>query len=314
MSSYGTSLNLLFFYITWTTLVLSHSPLKVEVVGTVAVRLLFYLIPSLVFFLFDVLVPSAAVVLKARGADGLPAGKKKKSGKREAKVAAWAVFNLLLGVLVQASVEFCLTKGFGMKSALKVSTRLPLPWGILKDLLRGLLGREVLEYIVHRYALHSPAFFVAKYHDTWYHSLHTPFPLTAHYDHPIAYLLLRFFPTFIPAAVCRFHLLTYILYLSIISLEETFAYSGYKAMPTSFFIGGIAKRAEAHLSNNGSGNYSPWGIMDWVFGSTIGESIVDDALEDMDDLDVDELAEKLMERSRKKGRSLKRRARSRMDS
>lgn len=143
MSSYGTSLNLLFFYITWTTLVLSHSPLKVEIIGTAAVRLLFYLVPSLLFFLFDVLVPSAAVILKTNGADGLPAGKKKKSGKKEAKVAAWAISNLLLGILVQAAVEIALTKGLGMKSALKVSTRLPLPWGILKDLLRGLLGREV---------------------------------------------------------------------------------------------------------------------------------------------------------------------------
>lgn len=85
-------------------------------------------------------------------------------------------------------------------------------------------------------------------------------------------------------------------------------------MPTSFFIGGIAKRIETHLSSNGSGNYSPWGIMDWVFGSSIGDTIADDALEELDDVDVDELAERLIERSRRKGRNLKRKTRRRIDS
>ncbi|KAI1937124.1 hypothetical protein LOZ66_004041 [Ophidiomyces ophidiicola] len=316
MSSYGTSLNLLFFYITWTTLVLSHSPLKVEIVGTIAVRLLFFLFPSLLFFLFDVLVPSAAQVLKAQGAYGLPTGRRRRrrrSGK-EIKVAACAVLNLLLGLLVQMTVEFGLTRILGIKSAIKVSTRLPLPWGILKDLLRGLLGRELLEYTIHRYVLHWPNLHVSKCHNTWYHSLHTPYPLTAHYDHPASYLLSKFLPTFLPAAMFRFHLLTYILYLSTISLEETFAYSGYKAMPTNFFIGGIAKRVEAHLSSGGTGNYSPWGIMDWVFGSAIGDNVADEVLEDMEDVDVDELAERLMEKSRRQVKNFKRRTRKTVDS
>src|ERR1700761_9551213 len=34
MSSYSTSLNILFFYLTWSTLVLSHPPLKVEIIAT----------------------------------------------------------------------------------------------------------------------------------------------------------------------------------------------------------------------------------------------------------------------------------------
>lgn len=143
VSSYSTSLNLLFFYLTWTTLVLSHPPLRVEIFGILAVRLLFYLLPSLIFFLFDTLLPSAAVVLKEYGKAGLPQGKKKKAGKSEAKVAAWSVFNLLMSIVAQGLVEYCLTKILGRKSALRVSTRLPLPWGTVKDLLWTLLTREV---------------------------------------------------------------------------------------------------------------------------------------------------------------------------
>lgn len=143
MSSYSTSLNILFFYMTWATLVLSHPPIRVELVGTVAVRLAFYLFPSLLFFLFDIFMPSGAAVLKAQGHAGLPAGKRGKTGRREAKVAAWSVFNLMLGIGVQGLVELGLTRVLGWKSALKVSTRLPMPWAIVMDLIRGLLGREV---------------------------------------------------------------------------------------------------------------------------------------------------------------------------
>jgi hypothetical protein len=33
-----------------------------------------------------------------------------------------------------------------MRSALKVSMRLPMPWEIVKDLLRGLFAREVSDF------------------------------------------------------------------------------------------------------------------------------------------------------------------------
>lgn len=123
---------------------LSHPPLRVEVFGTAAVRGICFLLPSLLFFLFDILTPSAAVVLKAQGETGLPAGSKRgKKMKKQAKVAGWAVLNLALSILVQGAIEYLLTQVFGAKSALRVSIKLPMPWEIVKDLLRGFLGREV---------------------------------------------------------------------------------------------------------------------------------------------------------------------------
>ncbi|PGH34733.1 hypothetical protein GX50_02412 [[Emmonsia] crescens] len=273
MSSYPTSLNLIFFYITWITLVLSSPPLRVEIVGTVAVRVLLYLLPSLLFFIFDMLLPSAAVVIKAQGAAGLPATRRgKRGGKRALKVAAWAVFNLSMGIVLQGLVEVVLTKMLRAKSAIRVVTRLPLPWDVAKDLALGFVGREVLQYVIHRYTLHSPTAYVARCHDEWYHSLRAPYPLTAHYDHPLAYLLSRFLPTFLPAATLRFHLLTYLIFLALISLEETFSHSGYSIMPTNFFIGGMARRADLHLLGKGCGNYGPWGVVDWICGTTVDHS------------------------------------------
>lgn len=144
ISSYSTSLNIIFFYMTWTTLVLSHPPLRVELFGTAAVRLLFFLLPSLLFFLFDILTPSAAVVVKAQGEAGLPAGSKRgKVRMKDLKVAGWAMLNIGLSFAAQAAIEEVRTELFGMRSALRVSMKLPMPWEMVKDLLRGLLAREV---------------------------------------------------------------------------------------------------------------------------------------------------------------------------
>ena len=338
MSSYSTSLNLLFFYLTWTTLVLSHPPLRVELVGVAAVRLLFFVLPSLLFFLFDTAVPSAAAVIKIQGEDGLPGGRRKKVGKKELKVAAWAVFNVFLSIVAQSLVEYFLTRVLGVKSALRVSTKLPMPWGIVKDLARGFLAREVcilsipspstrkfklltespqqiIHYSIHRSILHpssqrrSYPSCLSSRHASWHHSLPTAYPLTAHYDHPAPYLALRFLPTFLPAALFRFHLLTYLVYLTIISLEETFAYSGYKTLPTSFLVGEVARRVEAHLEGGGKSDFGPWGVLDWAFG-TGGEEEGGEgggSEGDWSEVDVREIAEKILRerrsRSKSKGKS-----------
>ncbi|KAF9890297.1 hypothetical protein FE257_006212 [Aspergillus nanangensis] len=271
------------------------------------VRLLFFLLPSLLFFLFDILTPSAAVVVKVQGEAGLPSGSKRgKIRLKDVKVAGWAIVNLVLSIAVQAAIEEARTRLFAMRSALKVSMKLPMPWEIVKDMLCGFLVREILAYIIHRYVLHSrePSR-LAKYHRSWYHSLRCTYPLTGHYDHPLVYLVANFVPTYLPAMLFRFHMLTYLLYLSAISVEETFAFSGYSVMPTSFFLGGIARRTDIHLLSGAEGNFGPWGILDWICGTAVG----DDEDEDEDLLadethsqteSIDEKIRRIVEESARK--------------
>ena len=102
--------------------------------------------------------------------------------------------------------------------------------------------------------------------------------MTAFYDHPLAYLTRGFFPTYLPALLFRFHLLTYVLYLSLVSLEETFAYSGYSTLPTNFVLGGIARRTDNHVLCGGEGNYGPLGITDWICGTSVGGDMTEDAV------------------------------------
>lgn len=93
------------------------------------------------------------------------------------------------------------------------------------------------------------------------------------------------------------------MYLSIVSVEETFAYSGYGTMPTNFFLGGIARRVETHVMSNGEGNFGPWGILDWICGTAVGDTIEDDVGDEFEEPDIDEKMYRMMEKSRRKTRA-----------
>lgn len=101
----------------------------------------------------------------------------------------------------------------------------------------------------------------------------------------------------------RFHMLTFLLYLSSISIEETFAYSGYTIMPTSFFLGGIARRTDMHLMEGGVGNFGSWGLLDWVCGTTIGNrDLEDDLAGELEDHEIEDRVRKALEASKRKVR------------
>lgn len=301
VGSYSTSLNLLFFYLTWSTLVLSHPPLRVEIIGTLAVRIFFHILPSLFFVTFDILLPSAAENFKALGDAALPfKDASRKQAIRQLRILGWSIFNILLSVAVQAYVEILFTRVLLIRSALRVTTTLPMPFGILKDLAKGYLVREILGYVFHRYILHEQRNSLSRAHKLWYHSLSTPFPLSASYDHPASYLVHSFLPTYLPAVLFRFHLLTYIIYLTLVSVEETFAYSGYSTVPTNFILGGVARRTDTHVLCGGEGNYGPWGLIDWLMGSTVGDDVVDDIILEADKHDVPARVEKRVTKARGK--------------
>ncbi|KAL8951832.1 MAG: hypothetical protein Q9222_002221 [Ikaeria aurantiellina] len=307
-SSYSTSLNLLFFYVTWSTLILSNSPLKVEILGTLGIRILFYLLPSLAFLAFDGLAPNLAVKVKEHGETAMALGEDQGGKKgRWWKIALVSIANVLLGVAMQSMVELVFTKLLHIRSALRISTSLPMPWAIAIDLIRGLFLREILSYVFHRYLLHHPDSPLTEYHNNWQHTIKAPYAFVANYDHPLAYIVHVFLPTYLPALLFRFHLLTYHMYLAIVSLEETFAYSGYNVLPSGLILGGIARRQEKHLMGEGRGNYSCLGIVDFVAGTTLGEDVVEDTMEEAENNHV---PERMKGRAKAAGRKAKARSRS----
>lgn len=296
-TSWSTSLNLLFFYMTWSTLVLSHSALHIQVFGALAIRLVFFLLPALLFLSFDLLLPSLAETIKYDGADALPP----RDPKFLAKQLLLALFNIVLQSGLEAGVSLGLTYVVGPAPPFRTTTTLPLPFAIIKQLGWLYLAREVLGYYLHRRVLHAegapPAWlrlpripflnsssrrssqavardttnYLAKKHASYAHARAAPpYALCLATDHPLPYLLHRFAPTYLPALLLRPHLLVYFLFVGLITFEETLTMSGYTIVP-GIIMGGITRRNAAHYGEghcgSDSGNYGAWGVLDWGCGT-----------------------------------------------
>ena len=279
--------------------------MRVEFLGTLGVRILFYILPSLSSLAFDSATPNLAVNIKEHGETALPMGEDQGGKKgRWWKIALVSIGNVLLGVGLQMGIELLITQVLHLRSLLKISIVVPMPWSILKDLFFGLLLREVLTYVLHRYALHSPTTpRLTEMHSSWQHSVIAPFSLVAHYDHPIVYLIHVFLPMYIPAVLLRFHLLTFHIYLILVSLEETFTYSGYSVLPSAFILGGMARRQDKHLMCGGDGNYGCFGLVDFCMGTNLGTDLVDDVIEEAEEKQVAGRAKRKMRRVGKKPRT-----------
>lgn len=277
--STSTTINVAFFWLVWTTFVWRYEPLEVEIYGTLAIRLLFFLLPSVAFIAFDAFVPSLSTSMKAAGEEQLPT---RLGRKKLFNVTAVATFNILIGIALQAVIEYTMTEYAHFRSGLRVSTFVPPPWSIAKDVLRALVIRGFAHYAIHRYILHasprdSP---VARWHMDWAHSIQHPFSLAAAYDHPVCHLLVHWVPTYLPALIFRYHVLTWHILVAITSLEQLFIYSGYAVLPSRILLAGMARRTDAHYATNGEGNFGHWGVLDWAFGTTCGGSDVVHDLQD----------------------------------
>ncbi|KAI0152523.1 sterol desaturase family protein [Hypoxylon sp. NC0597] len=287
LTSWSGSMNLLFFYMTWMTLVLSHSPLKIELVGTLAARIVFWFVPSLFFLIFDTLVPSLAESVKLYGSSSLP----RRNAAALFRQVLLAIFNLALTTAVQAGISV----GAGIilhHPLFKTSTRLPLPWQIVKHICVMYTAREVLTYYINRYILHSRGK-IARLHKAYSHSRKgaAPYSLMLYTDHPVPLLLSRTLPVYLPAMAIQPHLLTYFLFTIMTTLEEMLSMSGYSIVP-GIIVGGITRRTATHYASGGRGNFGAWGLLDWASGTSVGKDVVDDIQDEAEKHQVKERGQK----------------------
>jgi len=277
VTSYSTSFNLLLFAINWYILLLTHPPLQVELIGIALVRILFYLLPSLIFLAFDGLLPSLAVALKAQGDLALP---RRKNRKKQGQIIFWSIFNLVLSIAIQAGLELLLTKVLLLRSSLSLSKRMPTPYHILKSMAILLVARGSLQYLIHRFVLHNTRSPItqtfARMHILWQHSVPAPYSLIPFYDHPVAYLFHHFLPLYMPAWLLRTHLLPFLFTLAIVSLEECVTYSGYAYIPSILILPGMARRVDNHFLAKGEGNFASFGLLDWISGTSVANEFADD--------------------------------------
>ncbi|THY08637.1 sterol desaturase family [Aureobasidium pullulans] len=295
--SSSTTISLAFFLLTWVTLVSTHDPLYLELIGTLTIRIIFFVLPSLAVLGFDTLIPSLSASIKTRGAAQLPT---QLNSRRLRNVLFVSIFNVAFSVFAQGACDYVLTEVLNIRSAIRVSKIPPAPWPtMVKEVLYGLVCRGFLHYFIHRDILHaSPReSILARWHADWAHSLKHPFSLTATYDHPICHLLTDWAPLYLTTLFFRFHVLTWYILTAIVSLEQFFIYSGYSVLPSQILLAGMAQRTDSHYATGGKGNYGHWGVLDWIFGTGCpGDAdVMDDVQEEADKRGVRQRASNMME-------------------
>ena len=274
--SWSTSINILFFYATWSTLVLTHHATTIHASALLVMRIFLWLAPSLLFLGFDTLVPSLAGGMKFAGADSLP--------RRPHRLVALSVFNMLLVTGVEAALAYGFNFATG-KPLFRTTSTLPLPWQLFKHSITLLTAREILTYYTHRFLLHArDRPYLTRLHTRWAHA-NPACSLQLYADHPLPLLVLHLVPVLLPSLIIRPHLLTYVLFTALCTAEGTFTTSGYSYVP-GFFLGGIARRTAAHYASGGKANYGAWGVLDWVHGTSMGGDVVSDAKDEADKHDL----------------------------
>lgn len=276
--SLSTSVNLLFFYATWSTLVLTHDPISIHATALLVMRVIFWLIPALLFFLFDSLIPSLAGSIKFAGSVSTP--------RRPFRLLSLALFNMVLTTLVESALSFAFHRAAGT-TFFRMNTTLPLPWQIFKHHCVLFTSREVLTFYLHRLVFHAGHFpTLARLHTTFAHGSPTT-PLQLYTDHPIPLLILHLVPVLLPSAFLRPHMITYLFFLGLCTVEATLVTSGYSIVP-GVILGGNARRNAAHYASGGRANYGAWGILDWAHGTSKGGDVVDDIRDEADKHNVSE--------------------------
>lgn len=65
---------------------------------------------------------------------------------------------------------------------------------------------------------------------------------------------------------------------------------------------GIARRQDLHSEGHGKGNFAPWGILDWLHGTSIGPDVVDNARDEAEKHQVKERSGKALGNAKESGR------------
>jgi hypothetical protein len=290
--SWTTSINILFFYATWSTLVLTHDPVNIHGVSLLTIRTFLWLIPSLIFLLFDSLLPSLAASIKWAGSAGLPSWTRVQSGKkgpaRALRLTGLAVFNALLLTAAEVGTAWVF-RFFAGHALFRTSTTLPLPWQIFKHIGILFTAREVLTYYTHRNILHGSGP-LARLHTRWAHaSGGGPSSLSLYADHPLPLLVLHVVPILLPSALLRPHFLTYLLFVVLVTGEGTMSHSGYSIVP-GIILGGVARRTAIHFASGGEANFGAFGLLDFAHGTSQGKDVLEDVKDEAEKHDVKQRA------------------------
>ncbi|KAJ5717934.1 hypothetical protein N7488_003580 [Penicillium malachiteum] len=234
----------------WTDIVESYSPQRIEFVGTLLVQLLSFWFPSILYLLLDALAPAFSQKHKIQPAPKQPT--------RNDILRCFLVVtrNQILSSVLHLTL-LTLSSKAGSKSAYRVEASFPSMGEFGRDFLISILLREAMFYYSHR-LLHVPYLYrrIHKKH----HKFTAPIALAAQFAHPIEQICANALPISLPPQLLRSHVLTFWSFLAWELFNTATVHSGYD------FFHNKAKMHDLHHEKFNL-NYGSIGLFDWLHGT-----------------------------------------------
>lgn len=234
----------------WSGIVESHSPQKIEFLGTLLVQILTFWLPSIFYLSLDTIAPNFSQKHKIQPAPKQP------TRRDIGRCFLVVIQNQILSSVLHLSL-LSLSSKSGSSSSYRIEASLPSAAEFARDFVASILLREILFYYSHR-LLHIPYLYrmIHKKH----HHFTAPIALAAQFAHPLEQIFANALPISLPPQLLRSHVLTFWGFLAWELFNTAIVHSGYD------FLNNKAKMHDLHHEKFNL-NYGTVGLLDWVHGT-----------------------------------------------